>query len=97
MDEPSRHLPDRSDGAASGPSSPPSMRWAGRVSLAATLAAVVLSFVWFARRGVGPGALVAAAWPLWLLTAAGVAAVAGGGWLLGRILGGRPRPPSSPS
>ena len=65
------------------------LRWMGLLSVLVTLAGVGLNFAWFARRGLGPGALVAMSWPLWLVAGAAVVAVAGGGWVLGRLLAGR--------
>jgi len=67
-------------------------RWSGILLLVVTLAGVGLNFLWFARRGLGPVLLVTMAWPLWLGVSAAVVAVAGGGWLLGRALGGRRQP-----
>lgn len=66
------------------------LRWVGLFTLLVTLVGVGLNFAWFARRGLGPGKVLALSWPLWLAVSAAVAAVAGGGWLLGRLLAGQP-------
>lgn len=66
------------------------LRWVGLFTLLVTLVGVGLNFAWFARRGLSPGRVLALSWPLWVAVTVAVAAVAGGGWLLGRLLAGQP-------
>lgn len=61
----------------------------GAVATAVVIAGIALNVAWFAHRGVGPLQLVAISGPLWLAAAGAVAAIAGGGWLLGRVLTSR--------
>ncbi|HEY8497232.1 MAG TPA: hypothetical protein VIK98_09420 [Limnochordales bacterium] len=44
------------------------MRWLGMTAAIATLIAVVMNSIWFARRGLGLGGFVSMAWPAALAT-----------------------------
>lgn len=80
-----RRSPRRAEGVSG------AARWAGRVALVVTLAGVGSNVWWFARRGMGPAALLAVSWPAWLAASCAVAALVGAGWLAGRALAARDR------
>lgn len=61
------------------------LRVMGIVATVLTLAAAAASFAWFARHGIAPIRLIAASAPLWAAVSAGVAIVAGAGWMLDRL------------